>query len=351
MSKIELIIHAGAGKTGSTAIQQALGRNQGRLEKQGACYCGLVFDRVGAPRKPGVPISEEFDGKLRLGPEAFGDYLRSQLAGVQDYCKQHELQRAIWSNEAIFSQVETVGPALRRLSDDFNLRFVAFVRRQDYWFLSAYKQWGIRHKNYSGVVQDFETWYQRFKPNGDFSKTLAQWESYVGIDRMDIRVYDKTDDVLSDFLSLIGIDGSGFTLANDRGYQSPPPSVLALYKIFNSQFEDSVHPEALSRALERTKLLGFPTKAIQPDLGLPNRTRLEAILTEFADSNRSLERYSKREYSVAFPSDSMRRDPSEDIVDSDQLVASLLLMLVEQDKRLQRCEARLRKLEDAQSTP
>src|SRR5437667_280063 len=76
-----------------------------------------------------------------------------------------------------FTASAKVAPAFNAVADRVQLEIVAYLRRQDRWAVSAYKQWGIKHKTYEGPVQPFTKW---FNPEEcDYLTVLNRWHSLV----------------------------------------------------------------------------------------------------------------------------------------------------------------------------
>lgn len=59
----ELILHIGAGKTGSTSVQFTLQRSREQLAAQGLGYLGLMLEEAEAAR--------DMDWSVRGAPQAF----------------------------------------------------------------------------------------------------------------------------------------------------------------------------------------------------------------------------------------------------------------------------------------
>ncbi|WEJ80458.1 hypothetical protein EQ718_16360 (plasmid) [Paracoccus versutus] len=135
---MNLILHIGMGKTGTSAIQAALSSSADRLAAQGAEYLGMWFDMLD-PRFRGVQNQEQF---FSLPPEEMthaADLLIEMLrarsaAGIQSF---------ILSNEALSGKVGQMKPMINRLREaGIAVRVIGYARNPASWLPSAYVQWG-----------------------------------------------------------------------------------------------------------------------------------------------------------------------------------------------------------------
>ncbi|MCS0496405.1 hypothetical protein NVS89_14970 [Ancylobacter sp. MQZ15Z-1] len=253
---IELILHIGMGKTGTTSIQYALGSNHGCLSRQRTQYLGLWFDL----------IDPRFSGDM--GHEAFGALSEAEMrraAGI--FVKRLERLRAesgitrfIISNEAIYGLTEEnctrladhFAPFIATLRKHLKVRIIVYVRDPYDWLPSAYTQWGIHHKIMRGPV----------RPYGELARALVG--TYAGLlrwkhhhpDLLEVRRFDKSIDVVDDFCSTVGIELEN---AQDRVLErsSVPESVFRF--VFNSGFEEEAVPERFDIAMGGLSLSNAPT--------------------------------------------------------------------------------------------
>lgn len=347
VSPLKLYVHGGAGKTGTSAIQDYLRSNPEKLKANGACYTGLFFENY-QPLDDGRPLSTIYASAVAQGPEAMEELVRERLKAVSAHCRENNLHSVIWSNEGILTTHRAMGSVLRSLSRDFDLKLILYFRRQDSWFLSAYKQWGIRHKTYGGSIKDFESWYDGYKIYGDYDKILGEWEKSLAIEQIQVRIYDLCESVVRDFLPLVGLPVGEESASQTRTYRTPSDTVLSLFKLFNNQFEEPRHPQAFSHFLARARILDRSFTDCDLGLGLPDSQRLSQIMDEFRESNRRLARFSTGDYEVRMP-----EGPTEDSGPGDvtlqQVQAALLFSLFEMDRRLQHALNRISRLEAANS--
>lgn len=233
--KVKLIVHIGAGKTGSTSIQRTLRDNMGLLQQRGVWYFGLTCER--APLKQCYPWQTVmgFHSLMNLDAQQveqeFADLLIRNLNEVQ--FRGGNL--AILSNESLegyarYDRIQPILAALQRVqADGWPVETICYVRRPDSWIKSAYIQWGIKHKTYPGPLMSFKQWSSTYPYKQ--APSLIQWSSLGGIP-MHTRNFDKAGDVVLDFLQVCGISKEGLLLSSGENIQ-PSTEELLLRALMN----------------------------------------------------------------------------------------------------------------------
>lgn len=343
---MKLYVHAGIGKTGTSAIQSALFHNSELLKQNGICYVGQFFETGFDLAQKTPTIANVFNQAVRQGEQHMRELVESRLSEVRTYCKAHGLDRIVWSNEGIFNSPRVMGPALQNVSEDFDCRLIVYLRRQDRWFVSAYKQWGLIHKTNAGPAQEFEDWYDRFKLHGNYADQLQRWEQFLPKENFDVRLYEKCGNVVEDLLGgVVGFPTERLDTTNLQSNQTPEDAILALFKIYNSQVDNALYPQELVRLLDGSGLLAKNIVSVNPDIRMPDREMLAAIRGEFEEQNRRLERYSSPGHDVIFPEDMDEKVVEGSTVEWQQVCAALLHSVVHLDQRLRRMARRLSALE------
>lgn len=220
----ELILHIGAGKTGSTAIQQALSASRGRLEEAGVAYPtmpGFDVDASGVAHNPiayalaghdtGVDLSnvrerlEEVAASYRrvvLSAEVF--YMRPRADDCADRADyEHAKEQMIAATAALLK--------------GFDTRVICYLRRQDDWFESIYAERVKTWKAGDYVARSF------FEDLDDdpYIGQLERWAAHFG-DRLRVRPYEAAQlvdgDVVTDFATTLALP----VLATPRGNSAFP---------------------------------------------------------------------------------------------------------------------------------
>lgn len=280
MSKLpELILHIGAGKTGSTSIQFTLRKHTEALKNKGVSYVGLMLENVpGATRHhwcvEGLPQKYfRSPNMTRTKEEAF-QVIRDELQ------RQGEagVTRVIWSNEAFLSRHNRILDVIERLRDiGVKVRPVAYVRRHDEWARSGYTQFGIKFKTYSGPLRSFDEWIKQ--QDIGFAKDLRIWTAAFP-DALEIYNFDALPDVTQHFLTLVGATDIETVRAND----SPSSAVLAAWAVFNGRQDGQVLPNAFTRLAAPLSILASRSKPVPPlEELLPTIDQLKAVQSQYAE--------------------------------------------------------------------
>lgn len=240
----KLLVHIGPGKTGSTSIQSMLSTEREKLRDQGVVWLGMMLEDC--PNQPqydwqsGLQPALLFEG---IAPGAASDQVYQALRQGLEHLSTMPVRYAVWSHEAIFARRQGVGDALRRLQEDVvDIHILCYLRRHDHWAKSAYAQWGIKHKTYSGPVMPFSDWVQDRPVR--FAQNLQYWQGEFG-QSLDLRNFDQTADVTADVLDILGVTGC----AGTRVYETPSTETLAAWAIYNSQYTEPVLPARFQRLL------------------------------------------------------------------------------------------------------
>ena len=138
--KKRLILHIGMHKTGSTSIQRFFSRNRRLLGLLGLCYpISIGPDGRRQPKHNAIfsAISHEADfgaAHPALGPSA------NLIDSVAEEIARAPGRTAVMSAEGFSGERPVFAQALAPLARRFDVTIVMFVRRQDLWVESFYKQ-------------------------------------------------------------------------------------------------------------------------------------------------------------------------------------------------------------------
>jgi hypothetical protein len=219
---MKIWLHIGTGKTGSSAIQGFLNLNR----KQICAYSGLLYPNTDAeiPTEGDCHNHSAFIGKR---PEA---YQKLRMETMVAYAESHRLKGIVLSSEA--PNPRQWKPLLDHIKTlkDLEMGIVVYLRRQDHYLESAWKEWG--NKDGAGTFSEYLDKQMPVK-NGErvvrsgsllnYHHLLNQWATELPAATIQPRVYEREQlqngDVVSDFLQCLGIP-----LAED--YHSPASSRL-----------------------------------------------------------------------------------------------------------------------------
>lgn len=193
----KIILHIGAPKTGSTAIQNFLGLNAEALRTEGII---VPDDDLGMSG----PVSGSHLRKmveLRENPVEGGKALEIAIANIFE--SANGASAILISAEHLAANKS--GPRLfERLAESHDIEVILYIRRQDEFILSAWQQWGAK------TEEDFLAWLLSVVGRqADWAAYLKNWETIVPRDKITVRIFDrrqmKDGDVIADFFDLLGL--------------------------------------------------------------------------------------------------------------------------------------------------
>lgn len=180
------IIHIGLNKTGTSSIQNFLGKNRAHLATRGFCYPNLG---------DGSAAHHAAAAALARGE---GDTLRALVMA-----QMGETDTLLLSSEA-FADLDD-SAVIARLFADFEVEVVVYVREH----LSHLVSWYQQDIQMGSMTCGLDA-YGALKTGG-FAPRLEAWRRAFGAARMQVAIYDRqmltAGDSLTDFMARIGLDG------------------------------------------------------------------------------------------------------------------------------------------------
>jgi hypothetical protein len=209
----KLIVHIGANKTGSSAVQRYLSMNSLALRAEGI----IVPDED-------LRIADKIQGhhvfrfkQLMDSPSEGRKQLEEAIEAVD---LAHPKATAILLSAENLT-ANPVAPSLfEGLTRRFDIEVVIYIRRQDEYILSSWQQW------YSKVWVDFWAWaISVVGVMGDWRAYLENWETVVPRDKITVRIFERSKleggDVIADFHSMLGISRPLSALAYPESAVNP----------------------------------------------------------------------------------------------------------------------------------
>lgn len=208
-----LVLHIGTHKTGTSAIQAILTRHADKLLSRGIRY--IEAGREG--RIAHHPLAWAFRGRYSTQ--------MSVWEGARAEIEASTAPVNLISSEGFwYEEPQAVKDALGHPGE---VRIVAYLRRQDAFMQSLYKQ-----AVSGGRKTDFHTWLREMSHRGDYLSVLAKWAEVFGDDAITVRPYERggrTVDAIDDFLRLIGVEPEDLLEGRRRGSHNPSPRAELLY--------------------------------------------------------------------------------------------------------------------------
>lgn len=338
-----LVLHIGIGKTGSTAIQNALSKSTDYLDSKLVQYWGLNLEQVQSPS------SERYPWQLKTGTE------KLLSLNQKDACEQVEsaLRKAlvhlpiggigIWSNEILYAHSGTLLPVVTKLLDEgiVHIRVIACVRSLSRWLPSAYRQWGVRHKTYPGRVRSFLTWAAESESFLRFGSKLSAWDQCLG-ERLELINYDSSDNIVTTFMKRLGCWSDGCSLVqHTRDYATPGATQLALWALVNDQSDSPVAPTAIQRLLQSAGLLQRKYHRFNPEKLVVTQESVNIVEKILVDDQTLVNEMLQRRGEPILFRDTTCIDEGPP-VDTTQLLALLAEIVISQHQRIEALEKAVR---------
>lgn len=282
----EVVLHVGAGKTGTTSIQGFLATHRAALGERGVLY----------PRSPGrtrhlkLGLSfrddEDFAGLpawQELAAQAPARFRRRFHRRLLEEVAQTAPRQVVFSDEALYSLPVPALERLRAFLDDHfgSVHVIVYLRRQDEHLASFYQQ-----KVKYGETRRLEDFAVDPDYPYDYARRLDEIRSALAPDAMTVRRFERdrfVGGVLElDFLQAAAIDGNDLERQGSRNERLDAAAVefFRLYNRYQAEHGDGVVDVAHRRDLVR-RVRARPTGA---PFVLPARVR-EEFMARWERSN------------------------------------------------------------------
>ena len=341
---MKIVVHIGDGKTGSSSIQEYLEKSSESLSADNIKYLGIMLEHCDKILHPDWQFRGGSDRFFADEPSQASDQFLKSLQ--QELCNADAAyDKAVISNEWIFSRPHHIVPALRHIQNmGHEVEVILYVRQPVKWLISAYTQWGIKHKTYPGRVRPFKEWVKGRIPN--YAEDIGIWKNEVQ-DRLRVFNYDELEDVVEHFCETIG---TGFIpTMNKRVNVVPGQDYLDIWAFFNNQFEGEVvanHFEMVAKYIgidKGLKKIGshgdlMPTVSDVNDLQ-------DKLRSEISHLNTALHEQGQPTLAVEIPFTPSKGPSSWDI---DQWLLMMVFNLSDRVKQLQDQINKMQKIEEKQ---
>lgn len=228
---VDVLLHIGLGKCGSSALQYSLSRNpvqntKGKkyknikyvsIDKHGNLYKGRVLLDRSLHSISGYSSSCSADIK-NFSDETFSS-LKHQFESISDNGETLIVMSCeVWSRQA---DIFVENSILEKLG--IRARAICYVRNPVEWINSAWWQWGAweaKHNLDEYIEKAIE------KRTARWFYMLQKWQEVLGTDNIAIRVLPK--DIVSDFYDFVGVDKT--LNQENRNNSSLPAEILRFYQ-------------------------------------------------------------------------------------------------------------------------
>jgi hypothetical protein len=255
---MELYLHIGTEKTGTTSIQAFMAANRSLLQQHQILY----------PRSPGETNHIGLAGsaqdrergelwkKLAIRSIEERDRYRARLEEeLTAELRQHRYRCAIMSNEHCSSRLleEAEVTALREFLSKFfsRVRIIVYLRRQDDFLVSTYST-GVKN----GQTPPLRVpKMRRIDHRYNYAELLDRWVAVFGKENLICRKFEKTSliggDLLADFLDVTDCDSAWSWERPGALNSSLDAKCLEFLRLLNLQMARDERPHGLVPRLER----------------------------------------------------------------------------------------------------
>jgi hypothetical protein len=210
---MQLVVHAGIHRTGTTSLQRFLAKNRAALAAQGIVYPGEEnsHQALAWALHRGQADAEAV---LALVAESRAAGARTMVLSGEDFAIHRTLG---W---------------LRAVAEHVDTRAVFYLRRQDHWLMSWYNQhvkWPFNREKsrmdpqaFLATIDDFY-WL-------DYERLLGRWSAVLGEGQVAAGVLEKgqVEDTTADFLARLGAAAEGLADDPERTNDSLPVHMLEI---------------------------------------------------------------------------------------------------------------------------
>ena len=275
--KPTLYLHIGHSKVASTSIQDFLEANHKALRDRGYLFADLGFRFPTDGKSAANPVGELERLKEQGAAGVQETTLRMQALHAQLTARGARFDKAVISAENLCNPgfAELFAPTLPL----FDVRLVYYIRRQDEWLISAWKQWGIKDGK---SLDEFclEGTATRYPA---FTVCLKRWEKLVS--SVHLRPLHKSGlfegSVTKDFARAIALPPDGLVHPGIRN-ASFDASVLEVLRHCPQLFQHR-DDDRIFRFLE-----SFLSKEIEPMRALLAPETRRRLYDYFESENRAL---------------------------------------------------------------
>ena len=192
MKRKRLILHIGMHKTGSSSVQRYFSRNRIVLRRMGVCY-PRSFGSDGAPQPKHNAIFTTISHEADYGTPH--PILGSSTAAIDAICSEIEAapgDLGVISAEGLSGERPVFAEKMASLAERFDVTVVIFVRRQDHWVESFYKQMVIsRDVRETRKFHEFAQ-AEPTRSHMNYNSIVGWWTSAFGEDRVLVEGFHPT---------------------------------------------------------------------------------------------------------------------------------------------------------------
>jgi hypothetical protein len=254
---VDLTLHIGTEKTGSTSIQRFLAKNRVRLQEAGVLFPlapGLDNQRaltaIAEENLEDSALQEIFDIQTPDDLQRFRQDLHGKL---EKELREARCSHVVMSNEHCSSRLRDPAQVeyLRTFLGEFfdRIRILVYIRRQDDFLVSTYSTMVKTGRTNPIHVPSARGQLRRY----DHWDLLSRWAEIFGRENIICRKYDRSElvdgDIIHDFGAQAGVPTTPDYERPVMTNESLDAEALEFLRIFNRYYNRTGHRSQLVQAL------------------------------------------------------------------------------------------------------
>lgn len=242
--KQQLYIHVGAGKTGTSALQEFFRLNQVKLQDLGIHIpdsINMISDKY--------LNHHELAGGTNEKPVSYKP-LWKKISNTK--CKTMLVSSEVFHSRAAKENREDFFGDIKSIMKNFEIKIIFYIRRQDQWIQSAYEEW-IK----SGHIRNGDSLNEVVKvQNKDLTKQLFFLADFFGKENIIVKPFERSQfiggSIYQDFMSCLDIELDD-SFVYPAGNSNPRLSIDALEfkRISNTVCNTKKEAQILLRSLKK----------------------------------------------------------------------------------------------------
>ncbi len=288
--QIDVVLHIGTGKTGTTTVQDVLARSRAALHERGTLY-PRAFGRARHLRfaffvMPDAEVLRSPEWRRAGTPAASPRELRRTVRRRFRRELTPGVRRVLISDEALYRRSVATIRGVRRFTAarGGSVRVVAYLRPQDEHLASNYQQ-VVK----GGEVARLEEWAGTdLSHTYDYHANLARWRDHLEPQRLVVRTFEADafvgGSLVADFLDAAGLEVTAGELAAPvRRNESLSAEAVEVLRLLNLHRVE--HQGAQAGLIANREQVARLRQVPGPTLTLPGE-QLDRFLERWAASNR-----------------------------------------------------------------
>ena len=285
---MEIFIHIGPHKTGTTTIQSGLWRNKAALHEAGVYLPQTGSDVKGAVAHHNLAWAvNKRKGKTK-GRENLLDNLATELHSALHF------QKAILSSEEFCILAPSEIFRIKQCLRGYEVRVVVYLRRQDKLLQSIWSQLiknpkNLYHKSFGQFIKKFSSEIHPI----NYQRMINNWAGVFGKENMILNVMEKGSlkgHLFHDFLSLCGLKNPAhYEIPKDLN-QSPDLKTVSLFYHFKRNWKGGRDPKMMAFLFSCVNELARLQEWDKTAMNLIGKGRYQQIMHLYADSNSEIAR-------------------------------------------------------------